>query len=223
MFGGWFPAARIEVQLPALLRWSISCLPASGHVGPGHTSRCFDGSMVRREQRAKRATKCRTPLLAVLCLHAGCCEWASGDQGCRSDVAGLRADLEAERAKTAQLEAQLMEARDRSALLQAQIDATTRPAAGADYAEPTRRVSNSSAPRTGLAPCPVTPIVNESLPRGSYMNSCRGCYRFGDSLRCSCFTRSQASHRYPQAAAVPCVPGLSHTYTSASLLSWGPD
>ena len=174
--------------------------------------------MVDREPRARRATSCRSSLFAVLLLCAGCCGWASNDQGCRSEVADLRADLELERAKIAQLEAQLKEARDQSALLQAQVDAATRPAAAADLAEPARRVSNSSTPRGGLASCPVTPIVNESLPRGSYMSSCQECYRFGDSLRCSCFTRSQASRRCLQAAAsLACERAYSHHCVAAVL------
>jgi hypothetical protein len=174
----------------------------SAVVGSEVELRCFatDWMVGRQHGASRRLNSCRRSLLAVLwLLHAGCCGRVTGGEGCESEVANLRADLAAERAKIAQLEAQLKEARDRSALLQAQVDTTIRPAGATDYAEPARR-SNSSASRTGLASCPVAPIANESLPRGSYMNSCRECYRFGDSLRCSCFTRSQASHRCPHTA-----------------------
>ena len=148
-------------------------------------------------QHGARPTNCRRSLLAVLWLHMGCRELASGDEGYPLDAAGLRAVLEAERAKTAELESQLKEARGRTALLQALLDSAIQPAA-ADYADPARRISQFAAKRTALASCPLTPIVNQSLPRGSYVNSCNNCYRFGDSLRCSCFTQSQASHLAPR-------------------------
>lgn len=150
--------------------------------------------MIAGIERGARTTNCRRSLLAVLWLHVGCCGLASGDEGYPSDAASLRAILEAERAKTAQLESQLKAAQGRTALLQALLDSAIQPDAAADYADPARRLSPFATQRTALASCPLTPIVNQSLPKGSYMNSCNNCYRFGDSLRCSCFTQSQASH-----------------------------
>eukprot|EP01051_Picozoa_sp_SAG22_P009138 SAG22_NODE_741_length_7507_cov_2.893224_2_plen_329_part_00 len=45
-------------------------------------------------------------------------------------------------------------------------------------------------PQQQLVQCPVPPNVTEVLPAGSYRETCGPCYRFGDSLRCSCYTDS---------------------------------
>jgi hypothetical protein len=136
---------------------------------------------------------CRWALLAALWLQAGSCGGASGEQQSgASTVVDLRAELAAARAKNDQLEAQLEAERERSSRLEAQLASAVR--RHEDDAPRARRVhAGATATQNGLASCPLMPIVNESLPRGSYKNSCNSCFRFGDSLRCSCFTRSQAS------------------------------
>lgn len=149
--------------------------------------------MTGPERWSCRTANCRRSLLAFLWLHAGCCGRVSGGEVRPSDVAGLQAELAAERVKTAQLQKQLEAERVRSDVLQAQLDSMVQAVKAADNAEPAHRLSPSVMQHSGLKSCPLTPVVNQSLPRGSYLHSCNECYRFGDSLRCSCFTKSQVS------------------------------
>ena len=106
-----------------------------------------------------------TPLfiaVAWLCL-ASCGSHAD-------EVADLRAQLQAERARVKYLEKRLSEA-------EGKLEGNALPAA--------RRIP------AGLGTCPThsPPNGSEALPAGSFNKSCSSCFRFGDSLRCSCFRK----------------------------------
>ena len=111
---------------------------------------------------------------------------AAADGAAAATQQQLRAELAAARAANAALEAELAAARAQLAEAEAAADAPRAQALARGA-----RGGGTGAGGRRLAACPLPAAANESLPRGTFGKSCSGCYRFGDSLRCSCFTRSQ--------------------------------